>query len=61
MQADPGQENNLYGDPDYVEVIAELDRRLTEFFRAYSAAQLCRPAKCPIFGTLSPYTRSTSS
>jgi len=39
MQTDPGQEDNLYGDPDYVEIIEQLDRRLTQFFATYSAAQ----------------------
>jgi len=39
MQTDPGQEDNLYGNPDYVEVIEQLDRRLTQFFATYSAAQ----------------------
>jgi arylsulfatase A-like enzyme len=39
MQTDPGQENNLYGDPDYAEVIEQLDERLNRFFATYSAAQ----------------------
>jgi arylsulfatase A-like enzyme len=39
MQTDPGQENNLYGNPDYDEVISALDSRLTQFFATYSAAQ----------------------
>jgi arylsulfatase A-like enzyme len=39
MQTDPGQEDNLYGNPNYVEVIEQLDRRLTQFFATYSAAQ----------------------
>jgi hypothetical protein len=39
MQTDPGQENNLYGNPNYDEVIAQLDRKLTQFFDAYSDAQ----------------------
>ena len=39
IQKDPEQESNLYGNPDYVEVIAELDRRLTQFFETYSDAQ----------------------
>ena len=39
MQTDPGQEDNLYGNPDYVEVIEQLDRRLTQFFATYSAPQ----------------------
>jgi arylsulfatase A-like enzyme len=36
MQEDPGQHRNLYGNPDYSEVISELDRRLTGFFGTYS-------------------------
>ncbi len=39
MQKDPGQENNLYGNPDYAEDVAELDQRLTQFFDTYSNAQ----------------------
>ena len=39
VQADPGQEHNLYGKPDYAEVISELDRRLTEFFDSHSNAE----------------------
>jgi arylsulfatase A-like enzyme len=39
MQKDPEQKSNLYGNPDYVEVISELDRRLTQFFDTYSDAQ----------------------
>ena len=39
IQKDAEQENNLYGNPDYVAVISELDRRLTEFFDTYSNAQ----------------------
>ena len=39
LQNDPGQKNNLVGNPDYVEVISQLDRRLTQFFDTYSDAQ----------------------
>ncbi|MCP5112884.1 MAG: DUF4976 domain-containing protein, partial [bacterium] len=39
MQKDPEQENNLYGNPDYAEVISGLDQRLSEFFDTYSNAQ----------------------
>jgi arylsulfatase A-like enzyme len=39
IQKDPEQKSNLYGNPDYVEVISELDRRLTQFFATYSDAQ----------------------
>lgn len=38
MQTDPGQEHNLYGNPDYAEVVSELDSRLTRFFDTYSNA-----------------------
>jgi hypothetical protein len=39
LQKDPQQENNLYGNPDHAEAIAELDRRLTLFFDTYSNAE----------------------
>jgi len=39
IQKDPGQQNNLYGNPDYAEVISELDIRLTRFFDTYSNAE----------------------
>lgn len=39
MQQDPEQENNLYGNPDFVETISTLDRRLTQFFDAHSDAR----------------------
>jgi choline-sulfatase len=39
IQKDPEQENNLYGNPDHAEVVAELDRRLTQFFDTYSNAK----------------------
>ncbi len=39
MQKDPEQNSNLYGNPDYVEVISGLDRRLAQFFATYSDAQ----------------------
>ena len=39
MQTDPGQEDNLYGNPDYDEVVTQLDSRLSQFFDTYSAAQ----------------------
>jgi arylsulfatase A-like enzyme len=39
MLNDPGQEDNLFGNPDYAEVISELDRSLTRFFDTYSHAE----------------------
>jgi hypothetical protein len=39
LQNDPEQKNNLFGHPDYVEVISLLDRRLSQFFDTYSDAQ----------------------
>jgi arylsulfatase A-like enzyme len=39
IQKDPKQEDNLYGNPDYAEVVSELDRRLTKFFDTYSNAE----------------------
>ncbi|MEE8624916.1 MAG: sulfatase-like hydrolase/transferase [Acidiferrobacterales bacterium] len=39
MQKDPKQKNNLYGNPDFVEAISTLDRRLTQFFDTHSDAQ----------------------
>jgi arylsulfatase A-like enzyme len=36
MHKDPKQEDNLYGNPDYAEVVSELDRRLTQFFDTHS-------------------------
>jgi arylsulfatase A-like enzyme len=39
MQKDPGQQHNLYGTPDYAEVVSELDWRLTRFFDIYSNAE----------------------
>jgi arylsulfatase A-like enzyme len=39
IQKDPKQENNLYGNPDYAEVVSELDKRLTQFFDTYSNAE----------------------
>jgi arylsulfatase A-like enzyme len=39
MRKDPGQERNLYGNPDYADVVAKLDARLTEFFDTYSDAR----------------------
>jgi len=36
MQKDPGQENNLFGNPEYAETALELDRRLSQFFDAWS-------------------------
>ena len=39
LQKDPGQENNLVGNPDYVAVISQLDEKLTRFFATYSNAQ----------------------
>jgi arylsulfatase A-like enzyme len=39
MRRDPGQDRNLYGNPDYADVVAELDGRLTGFFATYSDAR----------------------
>jgi arylsulfatase A-like enzyme len=39
IQKDPGQENNLYGNPKYAEAVSELDRRLTQFFDTWSNAE----------------------
>jgi len=39
IQKDPEQQNNLYGNPDYAEVISELDGRLSQFFNTYSNAK----------------------
>ena len=39
IQKDPEQHNNLYGNPDYAEVISELDGRLSQFFNTYSNAK----------------------
>jgi arylsulfatase A-like enzyme len=39
MHKDPGQENNLYGNPDYADAVSELDKRLTRFFGTFSDAQ----------------------
>jgi hypothetical protein len=36
MQNDPGQENNLFGNPEYAETVLELDRRLSQFFDTWS-------------------------
>ena len=36
MQRDPGQHKNLIGDPQYRELVARLDERLTVFFERYS-------------------------
>jgi arylsulfatase A-like enzyme len=36
MQKDPGQENNLFGNPEYAETVSELDRRLSQFFDTWS-------------------------
>ena len=38
IQKDPGQHNNLYGNPDYAEAVAEMDKKLTKFFDTYSNA-----------------------
>jgi arylsulfatase A-like enzyme len=38
IRKDPEQQNNLYGNPDYAEVISELDGKLTQFFNTYSNA-----------------------
>jgi hypothetical protein len=39
IQKDPKQEDDLYGNSDYAEVVSELDERLTQFFDAYSNAE----------------------
>jgi len=39
MRNDPGQHNNLYGNPGYADVVSELDRRLTRFFDTWSNAE----------------------
>lgn len=39
IKQDPGQEINLYGNPDYDEVVSELDGKLSEFFATYSNAE----------------------
>jgi arylsulfatase A-like enzyme len=39
IQKDSKQEYNLYGRPEYAEVVSELDRRLTQFFDTYSSAE----------------------
>jgi len=39
IQTDPKQENNLYENPDYADVVSELDSRLTQFFDTYSNAE----------------------
>lgn len=36
MIKDPGQQNNLYANPAYAKVVADLDKRLTKFFDTYS-------------------------
>ena len=36
MQKDPGQTLNVYGNPDYANVVEELDQKLTEFFAQYA-------------------------
>ena len=37
LVADPEEKHNLIDDPAHADVVAELDRRLTEFFARYSA------------------------
>jgi len=36
MEADPGQRNNLAGDPEYATTVTELEARLNEFFDRYA-------------------------
>jgi len=36
MQKDPGQEHNLFGNPEYAETVLELDQRLSQFFDTWS-------------------------
>ena len=36
LQTDPGETTNLIDDPDYADVVAELDTRLTQFFTDYT-------------------------
>ena len=38
IKKDPGQHNNLYGKPEYTDVVSKLDKRLTKFFATYSNA-----------------------
>ena len=39
IQKDAGQKNNLYGNPEYAEVVLALDKKLTKFFDTYSNAE----------------------
>jgi len=39
IQKDPGEEINLYPNPDYADVVSGLDKRLTQFFETYSNAE----------------------
>jgi len=36
VRDDPEQMNNVYGSPDYVDVVSDLDMKLTTFFDTYS-------------------------
>ena len=39
IQKDPEQDHDLYGNPEYADVVSGLDRRLTQFFDTYSNAK----------------------
>ena len=39
MKKDPEQDRNVYGDPAYEEIVADLDARLTAFFGEYADAK----------------------
>ena len=39
LRNDPWQENNVFDNPDYADVVSDLDSRLTRFFDAYSNAR----------------------
>ena len=36
LESDPGQRENLVGQPEYNDIVTQLDRRLNEFFRQYA-------------------------
>ena len=39
IQRDPGQKNNLAGNPEYSQLMSQLDKKLTRFFSAHSNPQ----------------------
>jgi hypothetical protein len=39
IENDAEQARNLYGDPDYADVVEQLDGQLSEFFDTYSSAE----------------------